>query len=112
MNVKCGDEGSTRIVFDGICGRDWTSWNAMISGYFENWECSERLRLFFSMRECCFEQDLMTMTSVISACKVVGNGRLARAVHGYVAKMGYGDDDSVDNSLIQMYTRFGSCGEA
>lgn len=112
MYVKCGDAGSARMVFDGMCRRDRISWNAMISGYFENGECSEGLSLFLSMRECCFQPDLMTMTSVISACEVVGNERLGRAVHGYVAKTGYGDEDSMDNSLIQMYTSFGSWGEA
>ncbi|KAL0429060.1 UNVERIFIED_CONTAM: Pentatricopeptide repeat-containing protein, chloroplastic [Sesamum radiatum] len=64
------------------------------------------------MRECCFHPDLMTMTSVISASEAFGNERLGRAVHGYVAKMEYGADESVSNSLIQMYSSFGRWGEA
>ncbi|KAK4414653.1 Pentatricopeptide repeat-containing protein, chloroplastic [Sesamum alatum] len=49
---------------------------------------------------------------VISACEAFGNDTLGRAVHGYVAKMEYGADESVSNSLIQMYSSFGRWGEA
>ncbi|KAL0397738.1 UNVERIFIED_CONTAM: Pentatricopeptide repeat-containing protein, chloroplastic [Sesamum calycinum] len=112
MYVKCGDLRSARMAFDGMCRRDKISWNAMIAGYFENGEYLEGLQLFFSMRECCFHPDLMTMTSVISACEAFGDERLGRAVHGYVAKMEYGADESVSNSLIQMYSSIGRWGEA
>ena len=67
MYVKCGDVQSARLVFDRMRRRDRISWNAMISRYFENGECLEGLRLFFSMRELSVNPDLMTMTSVISA---------------------------------------------
>ncbi|KAL8504817.1 hypothetical protein ACS0TY_016127 [Phlomoides rotata] len=112
MYVKCGDLWSARMAFDRMNRRDKISWNAMIAGYFENGECLEGLRLFFSMRECCFHPDLMTMTSVISACEEFGDERLGEAVHGYVAKMEYGAEGSVGNSLIQMYSSFGQLGEA
>lgn len=112
MYVKCGDLWNARVVFDGMSRRDRISWNAMISGYFENGECLEGLRLFLSMRECCFDPDLMTMTSLISACEVFGDQSLGRAVHGYVAKMEYGVEESVGNALIQMYSSFGRWNEA
>ncbi|KAK6162560.1 hypothetical protein DH2020_002401 [Rehmannia glutinosa] len=112
MYVKCGDLWSARVMFDGMSRRDRISWNAMIAGYFENEEYLEGLLLFFSMRECCFHPDLMTMTSVISACEVFGDEKLGRAVHGYVAKTEYGAEESVGNSLIQMYSGFGRWGDA
>ncbi|KAH6817793.1 Tetratricopeptide repeat superfamily protein [Perilla frutescens var. frutescens] len=112
MYVKCGDLWNARMVFDKMDRRDRISWNAMIAGYFENGECLEGLHLFFSMRECCFHPDLMTMTSVISACEVFGDENLGKAVHGYVAKMEFGADDSVGNSLIQMHSSFGRLSEA
>lgn len=86
MDVKCGDLTRARIVFDGMQRRDRISWNAMISGYFENGECFEGLHLFFMMREFCIEPDLMTMTSVISACDVLGDERVGRALHGFAVK--------------------------
>lgn len=59
MYVKCGDLWSARVAFDKMNKRDRISWNAMIAGYFENGECLEGLRLFFSIRKCCFHPDLM-----------------------------------------------------
>ncbi|KAK3026115.1 hypothetical protein RJ639_040787 [Escallonia herrerae] len=112
MYVKCGDLRSARVVFDEMPKRDRISWNAMISGYFENEECLEGLRLFVVMQEFGIEPDLMTMTSVISACELLRDERLGKAVQGYVAKREFGNDVSVDNSLLQMYASVGNWEEA
>jgi pentatricopeptide repeat protein len=107
MYVKCGDVLTARLVFDRMPRRDRISWNAIISGYFENGECLEGLRLFLLMRELSIDPDLKTMTSVISACQLLGDVRLAREVHGYVMRTEFGADVSVHNSLIQMYSTVG-----
>ncbi|KAL0425816.1 UNVERIFIED_CONTAM: Pentatricopeptide repeat-containing protein, chloroplastic [Sesamum radiatum] len=119
MYVKCGDLRSARMAFDGMCRRDKISWNAMIAGYFENGEYLEGLQLFFSMRECCFHPDLMTMTSVISASEAFGNERLGRAVHGigalmcgkeihaHVLRSGLLFDGFLPNAILDMYVRCG-----
>ncbi|KAB1218629.1 hypothetical protein CJ030_MR3G026509 [Morella rubra] len=107
MYAKCGDITSARLTFDRMLRRDRISWNAMISGYFENEECLEGLRLFLFMRELSIDPDLMTMTSVISACELLGDERLGMQVHGYVMRTEFGGDVSVYNSLIQMYSSVG-----
>ncbi|EOY26599.1 Tetratricopeptide repeat (TPR)-like superfamily protein [Theobroma cacao] len=107
MYVKCGDLVRARLLFDKMTRRDRISWNAIISGYFENGECLEGIRLFFMMREHCVDPDLMTMTSVVSACESLGDDRLGREIHGYVTVTGMSDDVSVCNSLIQMYSSLG-----
>ncbi|PHT47216.1 Pentatricopeptide repeat-containing protein, chloroplastic [Capsicum baccatum] len=112
MYVKCGDVCSARVLFDGMSKRDRISWNAMIAGYFENGEFLEGLMLFSSMRELGFYPDLMTMTSVISACEAIGDERLGRALHGYVSRMEFYSDVSVHNSLIQLYSAIGCWEEA
>ncbi|GAA0155810.1 hypothetical protein LIER_13453 [Lithospermum erythrorhizon] len=112
MYVKCRDVRSARLLFDGMSVRDRISWNAIISGYFENEDVFEGLRLFFLMREHDVDPDLMTMTSVISACEVIGDERLGMVVHGYVAKSEFGGDVSIDNALIQLYSRVGYLSEA
>ncbi|KAJ6394428.1 hypothetical protein OIU77_023607 [Salix suchowensis] len=67
MYMKCADIVSARMLFDKMPNRDRISWNAMISGYFDNMECLEGLKLFFRMLELSIDPDLMTLTSVISA---------------------------------------------
>ncbi|KAK1578543.1 hypothetical protein Q3G72_031100 [Acer saccharum] len=112
MYVKCGDLRSARLVFDGMRRRDRISWNAMISGYFENDECMEGLRLFITMIEVLMDPDFMTLSSVISACELLGDETLGMEVHGYVTKMGFLNDVSVCNSLMKMYSSFGNWEEA
>lgn len=107
MYVKCGDLPRAKLLFDQMTRRDRISWNAIISGCFENEECLEGIRLFFTMREHCVDPDLMTMTSVISACESLGDERLGREIHGSVIVTGMSDAVAVCNSLIQMYSSLG-----
>ncbi|KAF7843297.1 pentatricopeptide repeat-containing protein [Senna tora] len=112
MYVKGGDVDTARLVFDKMPHRDTISWNAMISGYFENGECLEGLRLFCMMLDSPVDPDLMTMTSVITACELLGDEELGREIHGYVLRTEFWRDASVYNSLIQMYSSVGLIEEA
>lgn len=112
MYSKCGEYHRARKLFDEMPRRDCISWNAMISGYFENEEHFEGLRLFLTMQDLSFEPDLMTMTSVISASGLPCDKRLGKEIHGYVVKKKFDVAVSVNNSLIQMYASFGSLNEA
>ncbi|KAL8117294.1 hypothetical protein AgCh_015268 [Apium graveolens] len=112
MYVKCGDVCSARVVFDRMVNRDRISWNAMISGYFENGRCFEGFRLFVMMRECSVDPDLMTMTSLISACESVGDQRLGKAIQGYAMRAEGGIDVAVGNALVRMYSSVGNWEEA
>ncbi|XP_074275681.1 pentatricopeptide repeat-containing protein At1g15510, chloroplastic [Silene latifolia] len=112
MYVKCGDVYSARLVFDGMARRDRISWNAMISGCFENGEYLEGIRLFMRMRVGGIDPDFMSITSVVAACEVMGDEKLGRQVHGYVISSGLGVEVSVCNSLIQMYFGTGNWVEA
>lgn len=112
MYMKCGDVDTAQLVFDKMPYRDTISWNAIISGCFENGECLQGLRLFAMMLESSVDPDLMTMTSVITACELLGDKDLGREIHGYVMRMEFGRDASVCNSLIQMYSSVGFIKEA
>ncbi|KAF5758173.1 putative tetratricopeptide-like helical domain superfamily, DYW domain-containing protein [Helianthus annuus] len=112
MYVKSGNVYTARLVFDKMPERDTISWNAMISGYFENEECLDGLKLFLNMLDRFVVPDLMTITSVISACGYVGDERLGKSVHAYATKHAFGQDVSIDNSLIQFYASVGACEEA
>ncbi|XP_071711563.1 pentatricopeptide repeat-containing protein At1g15510, chloroplastic [Rutidosis leptorrhynchoides] len=112
MHMKCGDLYNARLVFDKMSVKDTISWNAMISGYFENDEFLEGLYLFREMINCSINPDLMTITSVISACEVISDERLGKAVHGYATKREFRNDVSIDNSLIQLYASVGAWEEA
>ncbi|CAM8988513.1 unnamed protein product [Rhodiola kirilowii] len=112
MYVKCGKVLRARLIFDKMPKRDRISWNAMISGYFENQQFLDGLELFFRMRELSVCPDLMTMTSVVSACALVGDEGIGKEIHCFAIKAGFVADISVHNSLIQMYSSVGNLVEA
>ncbi|KAG0455310.1 hypothetical protein HPP92_024275 [Vanilla planifolia] len=112
MYGKCGCYQYARRVFDDMPVRDCISWNAMLSGYFDNSEHGQGFDLFLIMQNCSVEPDLVTMTSVISASGFLPDTRLGREIHGYAIKKGFGIDTSLYNSLIQMYACFGNLKEA
>ncbi|KAJ4950521.1 hypothetical protein NE237_027353 [Protea cynaroides] len=112
MYAKCGDVRTARLLFDRMPRRDQISWNAMISGYVENEDCLEGLKLFLMMRDLSIYPDFMTMTCVISACEILNDARLGKEIHGYVSRMEFGADVSICNALIQMYSSVGNLSEA
>ncbi|KAL5975659.1 Pentatricopeptide repeat-containing protein, chloroplastic [Asimina triloba] len=109
MYAKCGDICAARRLFDGMPLRDLISWNAMISGCFENDKILQGLRLFLKMLNLSLEPDLMTMTIVVSACELLRDVRLGKEIHGYTVKTDFDADVSVCNALIHMY---GCTGES
>ncbi|XXG56003.1 hypothetical protein AAC387_Pa03g3539 [Persea americana] len=112
MYAKSGDLYSARKLFDQMPVRDRISWNAMISGYFENGECLEGLKLFMTMRVLSVEPNLMTMTSVITAAELLGDERLGRELHGFMVITGFAVDLAVSNALIHMYVSLLNMEEA
>ncbi|KAJ3685280.1 hypothetical protein LUZ61_014444 [Rhynchospora tenuis] len=108
MYGKCGNLVSARRVFDGMPVRDCISWNAMITGYFENYKNDEGIELFLTMVGLSLEPSLFALTSVISHC-LLG---LGKALHGYTIKTGFALDVTVCNSLIKMYSTSNQMDEA
>lgn len=84
----------------------------MISGYFENEKCLEGLQLFLVMQNCLIHPDLMTITSLISACDLLGDMELGKNIHGYAITTNFITEVSVCNALIQMYVNAGKLEEA
>ncbi|WZZ57646.1 hypothetical protein YC2023_057753 [Brassica napus] len=141
MFVRFGNLVDAWYVFGKMSERDLFSWNVLVGGYAKQgyfdeamclyhrmlwvggvkpdvytFPCVLRtcggLELFFAMRGLSVDPDLMTMTSVISACELLGDGRLGRDIHAYVITSGFAVDMSVCNSLTQMYLYAGSWREA
>nr|DAD22818.1 TPA_asm: hypothetical protein HUJ06_024281 [Nelumbo nucifera] len=49
MYAKCGDVGTTRILFDSVRPKDVTTWTSMIVGHAVHEQAEEALRLFEEM---------------------------------------------------------------
>ncbi|XP_050238024.1 pentatricopeptide repeat-containing protein At3g21470 [Mercurialis annua] len=68
MYAKCGDLTTARSIFEGMCYKNKSCWNAMISGFAIHGQCSEALGFFRRMEESNESPDKITYLSVLSAC--------------------------------------------
>lgn len=100
-------------VFDEMPVRDTVSWNSMMSGYFQNGRPEDTIKIFASMISIgsCVP-DPFSFSCVMKACASLGYVKLAFQLHGLVEKFDFGGDDSVDSSIIDMYTKCGDLGFA
>lgn len=104
---KIGRIEIARSIFDRMPDKDLICWSAMISGYAESERPGEALRLFNSMLAGGMIPDNITMLSVISACARLGAADLAKWIHIYADKNGFRGIVSIDNALVDMYSKCG-----
>ncbi|KAJ6793219.1 pentatricopeptide repeat-containing protein-like [Iris pallida] len=94
-------------VFDGMPHRDVVSWTAAVSGLVALGQPATAVRVFASMRPHA-APNAATVVSAVSASAGLGSLALARCLHAYVEKAGFGGCLSVRNSLVDSYAKCGS----
>lgn len=100
------DMESARTMFDEMCNKDVITWSVVIGGYVRSKEAEVGLQFFGEMvSDDCIEPDGITMVSVLKACTSLGDWIMGRVVHGLVISRGFGFDQYVGNSLIDMYSK-------
>ncbi|KAF5184276.1 Pentatricopeptide repeat-containing protein [Thalictrum thalictroides] len=115
MYSECCSLDEACKVFDAMSMKDVVSWSSMILSYVRNGRVYEGLGMFRKMVFQGIEVDSVTMLSVIEACYVVCDSKLATSVHGYILKTmmrGIGSDGSLESSLIVMYSTWGDLENA
>lgn len=110
LYVKCGSVYYARNLFDEMCHRDLVSWTAMISGYVSEGNVVCAFHLFREMRMEVVPNSV-TMMVVLQGCSGTESSINGRQLHCYVVKNGLLADRSVENSILNMYTKFGDMDE-
>ncbi|KAK9267425.1 hypothetical protein L1049_009851 [Liquidambar formosana] len=105
---KCRRIESARKLFDELSDRDVISWNSMISGYVSNGLAEKGLEVFKQMLCSGINTDLATMLSVLVACANISNLSLGRAVHSYAIKACLDGKITLNNTLLDMYSKCGN----
>ncbi|PKA46219.1 Pentatricopeptide repeat-containing protein [Apostasia shenzhenica] len=73
MYSKCGDVGSSLLVFEEIKHKDdVTLWNSMIVGFAKNGYAQEALHLFHQLQQSKINPDDITFLGVLTACSHAG----------------------------------------
>lgn len=102
-----------RRVFDGMASKNLVTWTGMIAGYVENREFKEALRLFWVMQ---FRDGLVpnkvTLVSILPAIGSLANLADGKQVHGFAIRAELNREVSLNNALIDMYSKCGNLNYA
>lgn len=112
MYSKCGRLNSAREILKRLTEKDVVSWTAMIAGYAQHEFCVEALRTFEEMLACRIQSDNIGLAIAISACAGIKAIKQGTQIHAQACVSGYSTDNSIGNSLINLYARCGRILEA
>ncbi|KAJ4824212.1 Pentatricopeptide repeat-containing protein [Turnera subulata] len=111
--LKAGALEQARKGFMEMPVKDEVSWSTMIVGLVHN-ECFEEA--FEVFRELHGEGKLRpneaSLTGVLSACAQAGALEFGKIIHGFVEKSGFAWIVSVNNALLDTYSKCGNVGMA
>ncbi|XP_057752581.1 pentatricopeptide repeat-containing protein At4g39530 [Arachis stenosperma] len=109
---KCSCIGDARLVFEEIHDKDIVVWNAMFSGYTQQSENEEALKLYKDLQISRLTPNEFSFVAVITAASNIASLQHGRQFHNQVIKMGLDDDPFIINALVDMYAKCGGNEEA
>eukprot|EP01018_Ginkgo_biloba_P039683 Gb_40047 [translate_table: standard] len=112
MYTKCSSVIDARNVFDKIVARDVVSWTAMISGYIQNGNEHDALKLFGKMEEDDVKPNEFTFATIVKACANLAALVQGKNVHEDIIRYGFDSNVVVGSALIDMYGKCGSTENA
>ncbi|KAJ1278039.1 hypothetical protein BS78_04G049600 [Paspalum vaginatum] len=113
MYTKCRSITDAIRLFDGMPSLNEVSFTAMMGGLAQSGAVDDALRLFARMSRSGIRVDSVAISSVLGACAQACAGGynavriiwLARSIHAVIVRKGFGSDQHVGNSLIDIYTK-------
>ncbi|KAK2996207.1 hypothetical protein RJ639_025659 [Escallonia herrerae] len=104
---KKGKIDEAKLVFDDLSIRSSVTWTTIITGYGKIGKSEVSLQLFNQMMETDVGPDRYVLSSVLSACSMLGFLEGGKQIHAYVLRRGTEMDVSVSNVLIDTYVKCG-----
>ncbi|XP_057443048.1 pentatricopeptide repeat-containing protein At5g59600-like [Lotus japonicus] len=112
MYASCVDLKSARVLFHKIERPNVFAFNWMVLGLAYNGYFDEALSYFRRMREIGHMGNKFTFSIVLKACVGLMDVNKGRQVHAMVCEMGFQDDVSIANAMIDMYGKCGGISDA
>ncbi|XP_044508716.1 pentatricopeptide repeat-containing protein At4g20770-like [Mangifera indica] len=103
--VKSGDIETGREMFDSMLIPSVSSWNAMISGYSQNENHKEAIKLFREMQFRGLQPDRTTLAIILSSCSAMGFLEAGKQIHAVSQKDDFHIDNFVASGLIGVYSK-------
>ncbi|GMP86609.1 hypothetical protein CsSME_00039323 [Camellia sinensis var. sinensis] len=110
--VKKGEIGLAKKLFLEMPIKDDVSWSTMIVGCAHNGCFDEAFGLFRELQHVGIRPNEASLTGVLSACAQAGAFEFGKILHGYIDKAGLVWISSVNNALLDTYSKCGNVGMA
>ncbi|XP_074278041.1 pentatricopeptide repeat-containing protein At1g18485 [Silene latifolia] len=94
-------------LFKNLPSRNLVSWNSMIRVFAENGFQDESCYFFLQMLEDgdCLIPDVTTVVTLLPICAVKRDIEMGMIIHGFAVKLGLSNEVTVNNALIDMYSK-------
>lgn len=114
MYGKFGFVSEAAVVFEKMPQRNLVSWNSMISAFSVNGRFLQSFDLFrrMLMGKNVLIPDVATLVSILPVCAEEGEVDMGKQIHTFAVKLGLNEELTVNNSLLDMYSKFGCLDEA
>lgn len=110
--VSCGSLVEANQVFGKVSRPTVYTWNAIILAHAKLGETKRALEMYHTMLEMGIRADKVTFLCVLKACGDTGSIDQGRLVHGQITSSGLESDINIGNTLVDMYAKCRSVGEA
>ena len=106
--TKAGELEAAKRAFSVMPLKDDVSWSTMIVGFAHNGSFDEAFGIFRDLQQDGKRPNEVSLTGLLSACSQAGAFEFGRILHGFIEKAGFLQILSVNNALIDTYSRCGN----
>ncbi|XP_051227555.1 pentatricopeptide repeat-containing protein At2g03880, mitochondrial-like [Lolium perenne] len=110
--AKLSRHAAARVVFDEMPHRDVVTWTSLLTGLARSRSHDPALRVYRDMVASGIRPDEFVVAAALSSCAGATAIELGVSVHATAVRLALDPFLSVGNSLVSMYAKTGSLGEA
>ncbi|EFJ24697.1 hypothetical protein SELMODRAFT_100938 [Selaginella moellendorffii] len=114
MYGRCRSVIHARQAFDRIENKSVISWNSIITAYAQNGHSKEALGMFCAMDPEGVKPNRVTFLAALDACSIETeqSSNLGREIHFRIIESGLESEETIANSLVNMYAKCGRFDQA
>ncbi|KAK1439836.1 hypothetical protein QVD17_05658 [Tagetes erecta] len=111
--MKAGEPHLAKnLFFNEMDVKDDVSWSTMIVGFSHNGWFNEAFDLFVESQRLGLKPNEVSLTGILSVCAQAGAFEFGTILHGYIEKSAFGSIHTVNNALLDMYSKCGNVNMA
>lgn len=112
MYSKCESLTEACKMFDSSGDRNPITWSAMVTGYSQNGESLEAVKLFSRMFSAGVKPSEYTIVGVLNACSDICYVEEGKQLHSFLLKLGFERHLFATTALVDMYAKAGCLADA